>query len=194
MTPRERGATPYERIRLDERIRLAAGRIRSRSLSRSPADSAAADSARARARADSIRADRLARRAADSIKAPLARAEMPAQTDIGDRYRWTRDELFSTGALTLGELLGRIPGVVNYASGWIATPHTNTYGGDFRRIRLFYDGIELDPLDTAGRTDARPECDSDVDARGARGRARGRRAAGVHEKLARAEDHAVHAG
>jgi hypothetical protein len=113
-----------------------------------PADSARADSVRARARADSIRADRLARRAADSIKVPLARSEMPTLVDIGERYQWSRDDLFSTGALTLGELLGRIPGVTGFASGWISTPQTASYVGDFRRIRVFYDGIELDPLDT----------------------------------------------
>jgi hypothetical protein len=112
-----------------------------------PPDSAAADSARARTRADSIRAAELARRAADTVKTPLARAEVPTDTDIGTRYRWSRDELFASGALTLGELLGRVPGVAAFMSGWIATPHTNTYLGDFGRIRVFYDGVELDPLD-----------------------------------------------
>ena len=89
----------------------------------------------------------LARRAADTVKAPLARAEVPPLADIGERYRWTREQLFGSGAITLGELLGRVPGVTDFASGWIATPHTNAYLGDFRRIRLFYDGVELDPLD-----------------------------------------------
>ena len=112
-----------------------------------PADSARADSVRARQRADSLRALELARRAADTVKAPLAHAEVPPQADIGQRYRWTREEIFASGALTLGELLGRIPGVTAFESGWIATPHTNSYVGDFRRIRLFYDGVELDPLD-----------------------------------------------
>jgi hypothetical protein len=111
-----------------------------------PPDSARADSARARARADSVRAAELARRTADSVKAPLARAELPPQADIGDRYRWNRDQLFSSGALTLGELLGRVPGVTAFMSGWIATPHTNAYLGDFGRVRVFYDGIEMDPL------------------------------------------------
>ena len=91
-----------------------------------PADSARADSARARQRADSIRAARLAREAADTIKAPIATAEVPPDVEIASRYRWNRDQLFSSGALTLGELLGRIPGVTAYMSGWIATPHTNT--------------------------------------------------------------------
>jgi hypothetical protein len=81
------------------------------------------------------------------VKAPLARSEVPPLADIGQQYRWAREELFASGALTLGELLGRIPGVTSFASGWIATPQTNTYVGDFRRIRLFYDGVELDPLD-----------------------------------------------
>ncbi len=112
-----------------------------------PGDSARADSARARQRADSVRAAELARRAADSVKAPLAHAEVPPSRDIGERYRWTREDIFSSGALTLGELLGRIPGFTSFASGWVATPHTNTYLGDFGRIRLFYDGVELDPLD-----------------------------------------------
>jgi hypothetical protein len=72
---------------------------------------------------------------------------VPPQPDIGQRYRWNREDIFSSGALTLGELLGRIPGVTAFASGWVASPQTNTYVGDFRRIRLFYDGVELDPLD-----------------------------------------------
>jgi hypothetical protein len=94
-----------------------------------------------------VRAALAARKAADSIKAPLARAEVPPPADIGEPYRWNREELFSSGALTLGELLGRIPGVTAFASGWIASPQMNSYVGDFRRIRLFYDGVELDPLD-----------------------------------------------
>jgi hypothetical protein len=112
-----------------------------------PPDSAKSDSAIARQRQDSILAAKLARRAADSVKTPLARSEVPPQPDIGQRYRWNREDIFSSGALTLGELLGRIPGVTAFASGWVASPQTNTYVGDFRRIRLFYDGVELDPLD-----------------------------------------------
>jgi hypothetical protein len=123
-----------------------------------PPDSARADSARARQRADSIRAARLAREAADTIKAPIATAEVPPDVEIASRYRWNRDQLFSSGALTLGELLGRVPGVTAYLSGWIATPHTNTYLGDFGRVRVFYDGVEIDPLDVSmGRRRPCPE-------------------------------------
>ena len=93
-----------------------------------PPDSAKADSVRARQRADSIRAIELARRAADTIKAPLAHAEVPPLADIGQPYRWNRQELFASGALTLGELLGRIPGVTAFASGWIASPQVIGFG------------------------------------------------------------------
>ena len=123
-----------------------------------PTDSARADSVRRRQVADSVRAARLARRAADSVKAPLARAEVPPSTDIAAAYRWNRDQLFSSGALTLGELLGRLPGITGFSSGWITTPHTNAYLGDFARIRVFFDGIELDPLDVRmGRRTICPE-------------------------------------
>ena len=123
-----------------------------------PPDSARADSVRRREIADSVLAAKLARRAADSIKAPLARSEVPPEMDIGAAYRWNRDQLFASGALTLGELLGRIPGITGFSSGWIATPHTNSYLGDFARIRVFFDGVELDPLDPRmGRRTICPE-------------------------------------
>ena len=60
---------------------------------------------RAAARRDSIRAAK----AADSIKAPIASSPMPALADIGQVYRWDRSQLFATGALTLTDLLARIP-------------------------------------------------------------------------------------
>ena len=46
------------------------------------------------------------------------------------------------------DLLDRIPGVTTFRSGWIATPQTATFNADFRRLRIFYDGIEMDVLDT----------------------------------------------
>lgn len=104
-------------------------------------DSLRADSAqRVLARRDSIRAAR----AADSIKAPIAPAPMPALADIGHVYRWDRSQLFASGALTLNDLLARIPGVTTYQSGWIASPQVATYAGEFRQVRVFLDGFELD--------------------------------------------------
>lgn len=112
------------------------------------ADSARADSvrqaARARQTADSAR--RAAERA-DTIRAPLARAPVPALTNIGEPYAWDRDPLTATGALTLGELIDRIPGLTTFRSAWIASPEQTAYMGAFGRIRIFYDGVELLPLD-----------------------------------------------
>lgn len=104
-------------------------------------DSLAADSLRrATERRDSI----LAARAADSIKAPIASFAMPALADIGSTYQWDRNQLFASGALTLNDLLERIPGLTPFQSGWIASPQTVAYGGEFRTVRVFLDGFELD--------------------------------------------------
>ena len=116
-------------------------------------DSAAQDSAaaaRARARADSIaraRQEAIERERADSIKPPIARAPVPAPISIGAPLDWGRDGIAATGALTLGELLERVPGVTVYRTGWIASPEMVAYNGAFGRVRVFYDGIELDALD-----------------------------------------------
>ncbi len=112
-----------------------------------PQDSARADSLRARAHADSLRHLAEQRRAADTIKAPIAHAEVPVLTDIDDGLRWDRTALFASGALTFGELLDDVPGLTVFRSGWIGSPHVGAYQGDFSRVRVFYDGIEIQPLD-----------------------------------------------
>ncbi len=83
----------------------------------------------------------------DSIKAPIGRFADPATYEIGPQYEWNREQLFATGALTVVDLLDRIPGATTYRSGWLATPQSATYNADFRRVRVFYDGIEMDALD-----------------------------------------------
>ena len=83
----------------------------------------------------------------DSIKPPIGRFADPATYEIGPQYEWNREQLFATGALTVVDLLDRIPGITTYRSGWLATPQTATYNADFRRVRIFYDGVELDALD-----------------------------------------------
>lgn len=108
-------------------------------------------------RADSLRADSLQKEAeailreqarrVDTIKTPTAAAEMPKLTDLGEQYRWGRDELAATGALTLGDLLDRIPGFTVFRSGWLGSPQVGAMIGDIGRVRVFYDGIELDNLD-----------------------------------------------
>jgi hypothetical protein len=83
----------------------------------------------------------------DSIKAPIGRFADPLTYEIGPQYEWNRAQLFATGTLTLVDLLDRIPGITTFRSGWLATPQTATFNGDFRRVRVFYDGIEIDNLD-----------------------------------------------
>ena len=97
--------------------------------------------------ADTIRTkpDTVIRR--DTVKAPLARAEFPLTVDAVGRYHWTRDELFVGGGLTLLELLDRIPGATAFRSGWLAAPAQITWLGGGGRLRVFYDGIELQPFD-----------------------------------------------
>ncbi|HJU68083.1 MAG TPA: hypothetical protein VJ650_07510 [Gemmatimonadaceae bacterium] len=83
----------------------------------------------------------------DTVKAPLARAELPLTVDVAGRYHWTRDELFAGGGLTLMELLERIPGATAFRSGWLGTPAHVTWLGGGGRVRIFYDGIEIESFD-----------------------------------------------
>lgn len=83
----------------------------------------------------------------DTIKAPLAHAELPRVAGGPIEYHWNRDSIFSSGALTLLELLGEIPGVTTFRSGWLGSPQFVAYMGNAGRIRVFYDGVEIDPLD-----------------------------------------------
>ncbi len=102
------------------------------------ADSMAGDSAR---RKVDLVADK-----ADTVKAPLAPAEIPVIPSIGPGYSWGRDPLVATGALTLGELVDRVPGLTSFRSGWIAAPEMAAWLGAFGRVRIFLDGVELDAL------------------------------------------------
>ncbi|HET7458572.1 MAG TPA: TonB-dependent receptor plug domain-containing protein [Gemmatimonadaceae bacterium] len=83
----------------------------------------------------------------DTIKAPLAHAESPPLADVGPPYHWDRAAMFASGALTVTDLLERVPGMTTLRSGWINGPMSAAYLGDVGRIRIFYDGIELAALD-----------------------------------------------
>jgi hypothetical protein len=102
----------------------------------------------ARVAAERQRLERLRALAADTIKAPLARAEVPRSLAIGEPYSWDRNGLVATGALTLGELVDRVPGVTSFRAGWISAPEMASLNGRFGRVRIFLDGIELDPLNS----------------------------------------------
>jgi hypothetical protein len=112
-----------------------------------------ADSIARKAHADSLHADSIevvrARYHPDTVtrRAPFAHAEVPALIGVGPSYRWNRKEIDASGALTLADLLDQIPGVTGFRSGWISSPMQSAYNGNVAHIRVFYDGIELDPLD-----------------------------------------------
>ena len=106
-------------------------------------DSVRVDSGAATTRSDSAR--RRAR--TDTIKSPIARAESPVLTDVGSSFRWNRPALFASGALTLADLLERVPGLTTLRGRWLPSPMVGAYLGDPGRVRIFLDGLELDVLD-----------------------------------------------
>jgi hypothetical protein len=111
--------------------------------------------------ADSLLRDSLAKRDSlkalkpvvkrDTIKAPLAHSELPLDMGIARRLHWSKDSLFATGALSVADLLERVPGITTLRAGWIASPTNAAYMGDVRRVRVFYDGISMDGLDPRGQ-------------------------------------------
>jgi hypothetical protein len=82
----------------------------------------------------------------DTLKAPLAHAEAPPIFEIGAPRIYDRSALFATGALTLSDLLGRVPGLTEFTTGWLGAPSVIASHGDLRAIRVFLDGLEVDPL------------------------------------------------
>jgi hypothetical protein len=93
---------------------------------------------------------------ADTVKSPLVRAEGPPIIEIGPARVYDRTALFATGSLTLSDFLGRVPGLTEFTTGWLGAPSAVAVLGDVRRIRLFLDGVELDPLDPRQRGAAAP--------------------------------------
>lgn len=87
----------------------------------------------------------------DTIKAPLARAEAPPILEIGPARIYDRTAMFATGALTLSDLIGRVPGLTEITTGWLAAPTVVASQGDLRHVRVFLDGLELDPLGRRGQ-------------------------------------------
>ncbi|MEO6527617.1 MAG: Plug domain-containing protein [Gemmatimonadaceae bacterium] len=110
----------------------------------------ASDSTRTKAAADSAKAK------ADTIRPPLAHAEAPTILEIGARRIYDRAALFATGALSLSDLLGRVPGLTEFTTGWLGAPSAVASMGDLRRVRLFLDGVELDPMNPRPKGIAAP--------------------------------------
>ena len=84
----------------------------------------------------------------DTIKAPFAALPSPKTTDIGPQLEWNREQMYSSGAYTVADLLERVPGVTSFRTGWLMSPKFAAVNGDLQRIRVFYDGIEMDNLDS----------------------------------------------
>jgi hypothetical protein len=103
-----------------------------------PVDSAAI--MREQMRRDSI----IAFRRRDTIKAPIAHFEKPREHDVDQRYRFDRNEILTSEATNLSELLATVPGITHYATGWLASAHLVSYAGNFGAIRVFMDGLEMD--------------------------------------------------
>jgi hypothetical protein len=107
--------------------------------------------------ADSLLADTLAKKDSlhppkpDTIKAATAHSELPPDIGIARKLYFSRDSLFATGAVTVADLLTRVPGLTLFSAGWIASPAAAAYMGDFQRVRVFYDGFEFRPLDPRTR-------------------------------------------
>ena len=103
------------------------------------ADSAARDSVAAAAAKKRL--------AADTLRPPLARPYTPRSADLpGRATHWDREAIFASGALTLGELIARVPGVTPITTGFVLSPQVAAWYGDPGRLHLFVDGIEYDPL------------------------------------------------
>ena len=101
-------------------------------------DSARRDSVRAREIADS-----LAR--ADTLREPLR--GFPAPPVLDDEFVWRGDSILASGALSLAELIARLPGVGVFRAGSPVTPSVVGFAGCFRCVRVYLDGIELTALD-----------------------------------------------
>lgn len=81
---------------------------------------------------------------------------MPGTPEIrGAQYVWDRERLYVAGAHNLAELLADIPGVGLQRSSYLMSPILLSYFGEMGRVRVFFDGVEMDPLDarTGGQLD-----------------------------------------
>ena len=84
----------------------------------------------------------------DTVKSPIAVAPRATTPEVrGRRTVWDRDAIFATGAVTLPELLELVPGVTVHRAGFMAAVSATSWYGEPGRVRVYLDGVELDPLD-----------------------------------------------
>ncbi len=71
----------------------------------------------------------------------------PGPLPKAGRIVFGHDELWFSGAQTLGELLERVPGVFLVRAGWFARPEVVQYAGQgASSVEVYWDGFALDPL------------------------------------------------
>jgi len=85
--------------------------------------------------------------APDTIQPPFGRLAAPRTATLGEKYEWNREEMFASGALSVADLLERIPAATSFRTGWLASPKLVAVNGDFGRLRILYDGLEIDDID-----------------------------------------------
>ena len=90
----------------------------------------------------------------DTFRTQLPRlGAPPGPLPAAGRVVFDRDALWYSGALTLGELLQRIPGVFLARAGWFGRPEVVHYAGQgASSVQVFWDGFAMDPIgrDSAG--------------------------------------------
>ncbi|MDQ3080940.1 MAG: Plug domain-containing protein, partial [Gemmatimonadota bacterium] len=84
---------------------------------------------------------------ADTIQPAFSRMPAAKIAEIGSQLQWNREELFASGAFTVADLLERVPGATSFRTGWLASPKLVAVNGDFGRLRIFFDGLEIDDID-----------------------------------------------
>ena len=84
---------------------------------------------------------------ADTIQPAFSHMPAPQIAEIGSQLQWNREELFASGAFTVADLLERVPGATSFRTGWLASPKLVAVNGDFGRLRIFFDGLEIDDID-----------------------------------------------
>jgi len=71
----------------------------------------------------------------------------PGPLPQAGRIVFDHDELWFSGAVTLGELLERVPGVFLVRAGWFGRPEIVQYAGQgASSIEVYWDGFAMDPL------------------------------------------------
>ena len=83
----------------------------------------------------------------DTVQPPLAHAPIPRLLRSDRALHFDRAQIFATGSLTLQDLLARVLIATPLSAGYVSAPANVAVGGDFRRTRVFIDGIEYDALD-----------------------------------------------